>query len=159
VRLRLSDTSFRLPPRQSRFVFYEAHADASRPAWFVLFANLRGFPARNFNGVNVQLELPHIVYLLPKGRWQEGDVHVVDATYDRNVRSVSVLVENRGSWFGRVAAVTVHGPGESVTLPGFPLFPGGRRRIHLEWKHQGEPGSVMVDARAFSFEHAFSDIR
>src|ERR1700675_4831535 len=35
IHLKLSATSFRIPPQQSRFVFYEARAD-NLPAWFVI---------------------------------------------------------------------------------------------------------------------------
>src|SRR5262249_33053994 len=68
LHLRLSATSLRIPARQTRLVFYEATTDQA-PAWFVVYANLSGFPPRNFNGLNVQLELPHLVYILPRTRW------------------------------------------------------------------------------------------
>lgn len=152
VRLAFSATSFRLPPRQSRFVFYEANADRL-PAWFVVYANLTGYPAREFSGMNVQLELPHIVYLLPPDRWREGDIQVVDVDFQRDEGRLSLVVENRGSCFGRVAGLKVHSGSGEVEVPGFPLFPGGRRRIQLLWSGRTEPEIVAINARSFSFEH------
>src|ERR1700674_3062281 len=41
VHLKLSAMSFRIPPRQSRFVFYEAKPD-KLPAWFVIYSVFGG---------------------------------------------------------------------------------------------------------------------
>src|SRR5262249_25408030 len=62
VHLELSSMAFRIPPGQSRVVFYEASAD-SLPAWFVIACTLSGLPKRS--GLDIRLELPHTVYLLP----------------------------------------------------------------------------------------------
>jgi hypothetical protein len=42
VHLKLCATSFRIPPQQSYFLFYEASSD-SAPAWFVIYAAFSGF--------------------------------------------------------------------------------------------------------------------
>jgi hypothetical protein len=157
VRVNLSDMSFRLPARQSRWVFYEA-TSGRFPAWFVLYANITGFPARDFNHVNVQLELPHIVYLLPKEGWSDGDLRIVDVDLHYGTNTLSLVVENRGAHFGRVAAVKVRGAFHRVDLPGFPLFPGGRRRLQMQWKADEEPSLVTVDARTFSFEQRLNRV-
>jgi len=155
IRLKFSDMSFRLPPRQSRFVFYEATAEKV-PAWFVIYANFTGYPARDFNGVNVQLELPHIVYLLPKGVWKAPEVRVNLVDLQRDTGKLVLTVENVGPQFGRLTSLEVQGVRRRVSLPGFPLFPGTRRRVELAWEADEEPRTVTVRSREFSFNQRLS---
>ena len=145
IHVTLSAMSFRLPPRQSRFVFYEASADRT-PAWFILYANLSGYPQRDYSGVNVQLELPHVVYILPKETWQSDDVRVIESRFNREAKRVELLVQNDGALFGRIAQVQVAGGGDRVTAPGFPLFPGARRRIDVAWPNDTQPETVQITA-------------
>jgi len=150
VQLELSATSLRLPPRQSRFVFYEARAERG-PVWFVLYANFTGFPAREFSGINVQLELPHIVYLLPKESWKRTDLHVTSVDVQPDKGLVALVVENTGASFGRVASLQIEGLRRKMTVPGFPLFPGRQRRIEIPWDGTDRPASVDVKTKDFSF--------
>jgi P pilus assembly chaperone PapD len=152
VHVTLSAMSFRLPPRQSRFVFYHATAEQA-PSWFILYANLSGYPQRAESGINVQLELPHVVYILPRETWQSADVKVIESTYNRETRRVELLVENEGALFGRIAEVQVAGGGRRVTAPGFPLFPGARRRVDVEWPTDGPPDTVQLTAPNVSVRH------
>ena len=152
LRVTLSAMSFRLPARQSRFVFYEASSDRT-PAWFVLYANLSGYPQRDYSGVNVQLELPHVVYILPKETWQPGDVRVLESRFNPETRHVELLVQNDGALFGRIAQVQVAGGGSRVTAPGFPLFPGGRRRLDVAWPNEAQPETVQLTAPNVSVRH------
>jgi len=153
IHVTLSAMSFRLPPRQSRFVFYQASSSRT-PAWFVLYANLSGYPQRDFSGVNVQLELPHVVYILPKETWQSADVRVVESRFNRETGRVELVVQNSSALFGRIAEVQVAGGGERVTVPGFPLFPGGRRRIDVAWPNQAQPETVQITAPNVSVRQA-----
>jgi hypothetical protein len=153
IHVTLSAMSFRLPPRQSRFVFYRAASNRT-PAWFVLYASLSGYPERDFSGVNVQLELPHVVYILPKETWQSENVRVIESRFNRETRHVELLVQNSSALFGRIAEVQVAGGGERVTVPGFPLFPGGRRRINVAWPNQAQPETVQITAPNVSVRQA-----
>ena len=128
IHLKLSVTSLRIPAKQTRLVFYEATADTA-PAWFVLYANFSGFPQRNFNEPERSLELPHLVYILPKARWAATDVHVVSSRLQRDDKKMIVELENRGAQFGRLTGLEIRGTGRSLQIPGFPLFPGIRRRV------------------------------
>src|SRR6266496_3270700 len=78
VHLKLSTTSFRIQPQQTYHVFYEASSPQS-PNWFVLYAAFSGFPFRAAQGMNVRLELPHTVYLLPKQSVDKSEVRVARA--------------------------------------------------------------------------------
>jgi P pilus assembly chaperone PapD len=152
VEVTLSAMSFRLPPRQSRFVFYEAKTNRA-PAWFVLYAVLSGYPQRDFSGINVELELPHVVYILPREKWQAGDVRVADTRFNRETGKLELLVKNDGAMFGRVTEVQVSGRENRVKVPGFPLFPGATRRVEVAWTGPGQPDMVEVDAPNVSFRH------
>ena len=153
VHLELSATSLRLPPRQSRFVFYEARTERG-PAWFVLYANFTGFPRRDFSGLNVQLELPHIVYLLPKESWKRTDLHLSSVEVQPDKGVVAFTIENTGQSFGRVSSLQIDGGQRKMTVPGFALFPGRQRRIEAPWEGSERPASVAVKTKDFSFTEA-----
>jgi hypothetical protein len=153
IRLKLSAMSLRIPPKQTRYVFYDASAEVL-PAWFVLYANFRGYPARDFKGTNVQLELPHVVYILPKQQLQESDIGVrlVDFAPDR--RLVIVDVWNTGQEFGRVIASEIRGAGHKKTGESFPLLPGGRRRLEMEWDGSEPPDAIVLKTRSYVVQRA-----
>src|SRR5438874_6185501 len=101
VRLKLSATSFRIQPQQTYYVFYEASAPQS-PSWFVIYASFTGFAFRTAQGMNVRLQLPHTVYLLPKQSVEKSELHISRAELDSAQNKVSVEVENTGNNFGRI---------------------------------------------------------
>jgi len=154
VRVRLSAMTLRVPPRQTRFVFYEAEAETA-PAWFVLYAVFSGYQPRDFNGLNVQLELPHLVYILPRERWQATDL-VVDAQLDRNRRVMVVDVRNQGRLFGRISELELAAGSTSARVPGFALFPGGLRRLEVPWTGEEQPRAVTLKSSDFSVRRPLS---
>ena len=155
VRVRLSAMTLRVPPRQTRFVFYEAEAGTA-PAWFVLYAVFSGYQPRDFNGLNVQLELPHLVYILPRERWKAEDISVA-AELDRARNVLVVDVRNQGALFGRISELELEGS-TSTRVPGFALFPGGLRRLELPWTADEQPRAVKVKSSTFSVERPLSAI-
>ena len=72
--------SFRIPPRGSYRVFYEATGD-TLPAWFNILSAMSG--ARTENGLNVRLLLPHVVYLNQKQPLRKAEVAVRAFQIDR----------------------------------------------------------------------------
>src|SRR6266496_5450899 len=81
IHLKLSTTSFRVQPQQTYYVFYEANSPQS-PSWFVIYANFTGFAFRTAQGMNVRLQLPHTVYLLPKHSVEKSELHIPRAELD-----------------------------------------------------------------------------
>ena len=73
VHVKLSAMSFRIPPRGSYRVFYEATGD-TLPAWFNILSAMSG--ARTDNGLNVRLLLPHVVYLNQKQPLKKNEVAI-----------------------------------------------------------------------------------
>lgn len=157
ITVKLSAMSFRLPPRQSRFVFYEGSAEQA-PAWFILFANFTGYPSRSFSGLNVQLELPHVVYILPRERWKADDL-VVSIGVEKEPGMLRLVVENQGPHFGRIVELEVEGPRQKGTVSGFPLFPGGRRLVEVAWNGDDAPEAIVLKTGEFSFKRRLTQAR
>jgi len=156
IRLKFSTTSFRIQPQQTYYVFYEASATTRDPAWFVIYANFSGFPFRTQQGMNVRLQMPHTVYLLPKERAEKPDVHVVLAELNSIQNKVRIEVENTGNNFGRVLGTQLLYSNKKQEAPGFPVFPHAKRilEIPLERKAEGEnfPTDVSLQFSNFKLE-------
>jgi hypothetical protein len=155
IHLKLSTTSFRIQPQQTYHVFYEASSPQS-PNWFVIYAAFSGFPFRTAQGMNVRLELPHTVYLLPKQSLEKPEVHVNRAELNATDGKVIIEVENTGNNFGRVLQTQLVYSKKKQEAPGFPVFPHSKRilEVALDQKPAGEnvPIEVMVQFDKFKVE-------
>ena len=155
VHLRLSTTSFRLQPQQSFFVFYEASSDTAAPAWFVLYAAFSGFPFRTQQGMNVRLELPHTVYLLPKhSALGKGQVVVQRADFVAAEKKLVVEVENTSDNFGRVQQTLVSFGKKKQEAPGFPMFPHSKRVLEIPLDGDDAPDGISLQFPNFKIEEA-----
>lgn len=143
--------SFRIPPQQSYWVFYEATAD-QLPAWFVIYANFTGYPFRSATGMNIQLELPHTVYLLPKGDLKQPDLRLVTAEYRAAAHKLVVEVSNQSALFGRALTAEISGGREKITQNGFPLFPNSHRRVEIAWEGGEPPQKLKLRFAKFTLE-------
>lgn len=151
IHLKLSNTSFRIQPQQSYFVFYEA-TSGSAPAWFVIYAAFSGFPFRTQQGMNVRLELPHTVYLLPKQSLEKSEVRVVRAEYHRKSKTALLEVENTGDQFGRVQQTFLASKKKKQEAPGFPLFPHSHRILEVPLDGVDDPDRLILDFQNFKIE-------
>ena len=153
VHLKLSATSFRIQPQQTYYVFYEA-TSPQVPAWFVIYANFTGFTFRTAQGMNVRLQLPHTVYLLPKQSVDKADLHVILAQFDITRNKVTIEVENTSNNFGRILQTHVVYANKKMEAPGFPVFPHSKRifEIPLEQKAEGENVPVVVSLELEKFK-------
>jgi hypothetical protein len=150
IHLKLSTTSFRIQPQQTYYVFYEASAPKS-PAWFVIYAAFSGFPFRTQQGMNVRLELPHTVYLLPKQSVEKSDIHVARAELNPAENKVVLELENTGENFGRVLQTMLLYSTKKQEAPGFPVFPHSKRILEVPLDQKAEGENVPVDV-AFQFD-------
>ena len=151
IHLKLSATSFRIQPQQTYYVFYEASAPPS-PAWFVIYASFSGFPFRTAQGMNVRLQLPHTVYLLPKQRTEKADVRVVRAELNTAENKVILEVENTGDNFGRVLQTQLSSGKKKEEAPGFPIFPHSRRILEVPLDAKTAQGTAPTDV-SFQFDN------
>jgi hypothetical protein len=155
IHLKLSATSFRIQPQQTYYVFYEASADAL-PSWFVVYALFSGFPFRTAQGMNVQLQLPHTIYLLPKRGLDKSEVHINRADFDRDNKQLVVEVENTGENFGRVMQTQLSYARSKAESPGFPVFPHSRRIIEVPLEKDEAPEELVLHFQNFKVEQKLS---
>ncbi len=155
IHLKLSTTSFRIQPQQTYYVFYEANSPQS-PSWFVIYANFTGFAFRTAQGMNVRLQLPHTVYLLPKQSVSKSELHIARAVFDPAQNKVTIEVENTGNNFGRILQTHVQYSNKKQEAPGFPVFPHSKRilEVSLDQKAEGEnvPVQISLELQNFKIE-------
>ncbi|MBK8247228.1 MAG: hypothetical protein IPK85_07535 [Gemmatimonadetes bacterium] len=150
VELKLSAMSFRIPPLASYTVHYEARAK-QLPAWFMVLSAMTG--ARTATGLNVRIELPHVIYLLQKDALRKEAVAVRGFAYDSAAGKAIVDLENTSGSLGRVLASELSAGGKGKTpFGGFPLFPNSKRRVEVPWEGPGTPDKVMLRFANFSVE-------
>jgi hypothetical protein len=150
VDLKLSAMSFRIPPLSSYTVFYEARAKRL-PAWFMVLGAMTG--ARTDEGLNLRIELPHVVYLLQKNALRRDDVKLTGFTYDSAQRVAILEFENSSASLGRVIGSELGVEGKrGKSFGGFPLFPSSRRRVEVPWEGDEGPGRVMLRFAGFTLE-------
>jgi hypothetical protein len=150
VELKLSAMSFKIPPLSSYTVFYEAKAK-TLPAWFMVLSAMTG--ARTSNGLNLRIELPHVVYLLQKQALQKEAVTVTSFVYDTAGKKAVLEIENNSMSLGRVMASELTARGKHATpFGGFPLFPMSRRRVEVPWESGDAPDKVMLRFSQFALE-------
>lgn len=150
IHLKLSATSFRIQPQQTYYLYYEATSQRS-PNWFVLYASFSGFAFRTAQGMNVKLQLPHTVYLLPKQSVEKAEVHVVRAELNAAANKVTLEVENSGNNFGRVLQTMLLYSRKKQEAPGFPIFPHSKRILEVPLEQKAEGENVPIDV-SFQFD-------
>lgn len=156
VHVKLSAMSFRIAPQQSHWVFYEASAD-QLPAWFTIYSAMAAPP--NPQGFTVQVDLPHTVYLLQKEHLEKDDIVVESAKYDPTEHRVVISLANTGPRLGRAIDWQVAAKGKKISENGFPLLPGGRRRLEVDWNGSNPPERVTVRFEHFSIKQAVGGLQ
>lgn len=150
VELKLSAMSFRIPPLATYTVHYEAKAK-QLPAWFMVLSAMTG--ARTANGINVRIELPHVVYLLQKQPLQKEAVVVRGFELDESGGKAIIELENTSSSLGRVMGSELSNNGKNATpFGGFPLFPNQKRRVEVPWSGNEQPNKLMLKFANFTIE-------
>ncbi len=144
IHLKLSTTSFRIQPQQTYYVFYEASSPKS-PAWFVIYACFSGFTFRTAQGMNVRLQLPHTVYLLPKQSVEQPEIHINRAELNAASSELLIEVENSGANFGRVLETQLVYSKKKQEAPGFPVFPHSKRMLSVPLTDKAEGENVPVE--------------
>ncbi len=154
VHIKLSAMSFRIPPRGTYTVFYEASAD-SLPAWFNILSAMSG--ARTESGLNLRILLPHVVYLNQKDALRKEQVAIRKFELDSVAGKLRVQLENLGPNLGRVQEVSATtGKTSSAPAAGFPLFPHMVRWTEVDWPGPGAPEHLSVRFARFSVDTTLS---
>lgn len=150
IQVKISAMSFRIPPRETYTVFYEATAK-SFPAWFLVSSTLMG--ARTQTGLNVRIELPHVVYMLQPQPLRKADVAIRTFEFDTATKRVRVELENTSTSLGRVLSSEVSVNGKRPVPGGaFPLFPHSQRRLEIPWTDDLTPEKLVLRFANFTME-------
>jgi hypothetical protein len=153
IHVKFSASSFRILPKQSYLVFYEATADAT-PAWFVVYATFAGYKETTAEGLKIHLLLPHTIYLLPKQGVKKDELVVKTAKFDPQAKIVTVRVQNTGPAFCRVLEADVTSLRDQASSNGFPVFPHSEREIEIPWPDTAGPSKVVLQLEPFHLEQA-----
>ena len=111
------------------------------------------------SGLNVQVELPHTVYLGQKLALAKDDVQVTKAEFLPGSHQVQIDIRNIGDRLGRVSGIEVRGEREKATHPGFPLMPRSQRKITVDWKLGTPPQRAVVEFKNFKVETPLQERR
>jgi hypothetical protein len=156
IHVKLSEMSFRLAPRASHTVFYEATSD-SLPTWFNILSAMSG--ARTSNGLNVRILLPHVVYLNQKQPLRRGEVAIRAFQYDPMAKKAWVQLENLSPHLGRVQQLTMSdGRHTSETGGGFPLLPHRLRRALVNWEGVKAPSHLSLRFSRFNIDTTLTPV-
>jgi hypothetical protein len=151
IEVRFSTKSFRMQPKQTYSVAYHAKA-AALPAYFVVYAGFNTGKLREESGVNIQILLPHTVYILPKKDAAKNELQVREASYDTGSRKINFDVASKSLNFARVLVVELVGQKSRVEAAGFPVYPQRNRKSTVEWKEAEPPRRVVFHFRDFKLE-------
>ena len=157
IHLKLSSMSFRVPPQQSFYVFYEASADEI-PAWCVVYGTFSGFKARTQQGFKIQIQLPHTIYILPKREIEKSELTISKADFNPTTKKVLLRVQNSGPAFGRVMETEITSGKNQITQEGFPVFPNSARQIEIAWPTDDVPNKLKINLETFSLGHEVQSI-
>jgi hypothetical protein len=149
IHVQLSSTSFRIDPGQTYYVFYKATSD-KLPAWFTIYSAFSA--VKRGPGLDVRILLPHTVYIYPKKPQTKGDIiKVTNVLYSPKSGKILCDLQNDSPDLDRVQEVRImDGDSKaSVTAPGFPVLPGSKRHLEIDWKEPTPPRQAV-----FQTEHS-----
>ncbi len=152
IHLKLASMSLRIPPRQSRFVFYEVEAD-QYPAWFIIYSTFGRKPDQET--LNLQFRIGHTVYLMQKDPLVKADVEIIQAEFQPEESQVVVAIRNNSPRLGRVLDAEIKLGGKNKKLGNFPLFPDYTRRFTIPWECASGSGQVRIKFKKFELKQRF----
>ena len=147
IHLKLSEMSLRIPAQQTRTIFFEARAE-SVPAWFTIYATFAGMPRRQ--GVDIEVELPHTVYMMPKEPLRAADVRVESAVWDSVAKTVSLRLLNTSGRMGRVEEAEAVAKKEKRDAGSVPLLPRATRTVVIPWDAPVPPTTYRLKFQRFT---------
>jgi hypothetical protein len=150
IEVKFAAKSFRIQPKQTYTVNYSAKAK-TLPAYFVIYAAFSGKGLRTDSGLNVNVLLPHTVYILPKNDAAKRELQV-EAAFDAQTGKVRLRVDSASDAFGRVLMTEVVGDKKKIEDAGFPVYPRKSRKFEVDWKENELPKKLVLHFRNFKLE-------
>ena len=102
--------------------------------------------------MNIQILLPHTVYMLPKKDAQKKDLKIASASFDKTSHMVSLDLASESDSFARVLVTEVHSGKKKMEAPGFPIYPHKHRRLDVDWKDDEAPDAAVFVLKDFKIE-------
>jgi hypothetical protein len=150
IHLRLSSMSGRLAAKQRATIFYEVTAD-SVPSWFAIVVGFYG--SKPEQGLNVKMEIPHIVYLMQRDKVRADELAITSAVFEPLDKRLRIRVENHSSKLTRISElVGIAGNGKEYSIDACPLFPNTTREFVFAWPDASLPVKVIARFAGFSIE-------
>jgi hypothetical protein len=97
------------------------------------------------------LELPHTVYLLPKGSVKREELEA-SATFDTSTKKIKVTTFNKGTTVARVLAMNAEQRGHKEQGFGFPIYPQKHRIAEIPWSGSTPPEKITLEFENFKIE-------
>jgi hypothetical protein len=117
----------------------------------VLYFEFSGFPTKDHSGLNVQLELPHTVYLLPKASVKREELEA-SATFNSNTKKITINTYNKGTTVARVLMTYADQRGHKEQGFGFPVYPQKHRIAEMPWNGSTPPEKITLEFENFKIE-------
>ena len=122
------------------------------PSWFVIYSSFSIPPRQDITGLNLQFQLPHVVYLLPKHTGFKANELLVSANYDAKKQIVRCTVENLSGNFGRLLQLQAIGASIRQDASTGGIFPQSRRVFDIDWKSEEPPQRVVLQFKNLKIE-------
>ncbi len=143
IHVKLSSMSDRIDPGQTHYVLYKAKADRL-PAWFSIFSTFSAIGRTS--DLDVRILLPHTVYVYARRTQSNNEIlEVRESNYHRDSGKIVCEIENNTRDLERVEEVRAVSGAKSITSPGFPLLPGAKRHLEVEWKESDPPRDLILE--------------
>ena len=143
VNLVLAQTSLRIPPKETRYVAYEAKPK-SPPAWFVIYATF----TPEAQGIVVGTSVPHFAYITA-GDPKPGEV-AMRAEYLKSKQLLHITFTSHSQQLAHVESIEATG-GTKKDLGSLSVLPG--KSTVIEVKMLGAPpDGVKASGRKFKLQ-------
>ena len=143
VNLVLAQTSLRIPPKETRFVAYEARPK-NPPAWFAIYATF----TPEVQGIAVAASIPHFAYITA-GDPRPGEVAMA-AKYDKAKQMLRVTFTSKSQQLAHVESIVTSG-GSRRLLGSLTVLPG--KSTVIDVKMQGAPpDGVKASGKRFRLQ-------
>jgi len=104
--------------------------------------------------MNIEVMLPHTVYILPKEDAKENELSLKAARYDPESHVLTVEVASASANFARVELTAVKTDKGSLDARGFPLYPGTSRKVEIPIEAGKIPQEVTLELKDFKLKSA-----
>jgi hypothetical protein len=144
VNLVLSRTSLRIPPKQTRYISYEAKPERA-PAWFVIYVAF----TPEAQGFVIGTSVPHFAYITA-GEPKRGEVDLA-AKYIAAKQRLRISFTSHSQQIARVESIETRG-GPKKDLGSLTVLPGKSTVIEVKLQGSRHPDWIKANLRKFKLQ-------